>query len=98
MQQWSDSSALLKCGRGREHNGQDDGGVLFNQTHNVLIVPVIQCPFCNLCAEIQMDMTQLDSICEEGDDKMFVGSVKGVGMPYDVAIFTHKFNIDMVIR
>ena len=31
-----------------EHDGQDDAGVLLDQTHDVLVVPVVQSSFCNL--------------------------------------------------
>jgi len=31
-----------------KHDGQDDGRVLFNQTHDVLIVPVVQSPLGHL--------------------------------------------------
>lgn len=31
-----------------KHDGQDDAGVLFNQTHDVLVVPVVKSSLCNL--------------------------------------------------
>lgn len=31
-----------------EHDGQDDAGVLLDQTHNVLVVPVVESSLCNL--------------------------------------------------
>lgn len=33
---------------GREHDGQDLGGVVTDQTHDVLIVPVVKSSFCHL--------------------------------------------------
>ena len=31
-----------------EHDGQDDAGVLLDQTHDVLVVPVVESSLCNL--------------------------------------------------
>lgn len=31
-----------------KHDGQDDAGVLLDQTHDVLVVPVVQSSLCNL--------------------------------------------------
>ena len=32
----------------REHDGEDLGGVVTDQTHDVLVVPVVQRPLCHL--------------------------------------------------
>ena len=39
-------AVLVQC---REHDRQDDGGVVADEGHDVLIVPVVQCPLSNLC-------------------------------------------------
>lgn len=31
-----------------KHDGQDDAGVLLDQAHDVLVVPVVQSSLCNL--------------------------------------------------
>lgn len=35
----------------REHDGQDLGGVVADQAHDVLIVPVVQSSLCHLTAQ-----------------------------------------------
>ena len=39
-------AVLVEC---REHDWQDDGCVVADEGHDVLIVPVVQRPLSNLC-------------------------------------------------
>lgn len=34
--------------KSREHDGEDFGSIVTDQTHDIFIVPVIQCPLSNL--------------------------------------------------
>lgn len=44
-----------------EHDGQDDAGVLLDQTHYVLVVPVVQSSLCHLGWRTQTGLDELRS-------------------------------------
>lgn len=56
---WSDSLVPVGLGvavEGREHDGQDLGGVVTDQAHYVFIVPVVQSSFCHLTTHKRLHM------------------------------------------
>ena len=47
----------------REHDWQDDGGVVADEGHDVLVVPVVERPLGNLQMKELMSLLGRDPVC-----------------------------------
>ena len=53
-------AVLVQC---REHDRQDDGGVVADEGHDVLVVPVVERPLSNLQMKELMSLLGRDPVC-----------------------------------
>ena len=53
-------AVLVQC---REHDRQDDGGVVADEGHDVLVVPVVERPLSNLKMKKFVSLLGRDPVC-----------------------------------